>query len=550
MSRSAHVDTFAADHLPAVHDRPDILFTLPELAYPDRLNASAVLLDQRIQQGEGDRSCLVTDHEHWTYADLNARVDAIAHVLTRDLGLVPGNRVLLRAGNTPMLVATLLAVIKAGGIAVPTMPLLRAKELSYPLAKARIRLALCDHSLSDEMERARAGSEQPLHIVYWGDGRADGLEAHMARWMDAGPFVACDTAADDICLIAFTSGTTGEPKGTMHRHRDILAVCDTYGRHILKAMPDDRFIGSPPLAFTFGLGGLVLFPMRVGASTVFPDKVGAEDLMRAIARHRATVIFTAPTAYRAMLTKIGEHDLSSLRRCISAGETLPAATYHAWKAATGLDLMDGIGATEMLHIFIAAPLERLRPGATGLVVPGYEAKVIDAAGREQPRGTPGRLAVRGPTGCRYLADERQRRYVENGWNITGDTYVQDEDGYFWYQARSDDMIVSSGYNIAGPEVEACLLLHPAVAECGVVGAPDPERGAIVKAFVVVRPGHIASDSLRKELQEHVKAQIAPYKYPRDVAFVSTLPKTQTGKVQRFELRRLAGLSAPTRDTVS
>jgi 2-aminobenzoate-CoA ligase len=327
----------------------------------------------------------------------------------------------------------------------------------------------------------------------------------------------------------------------MHVHRDLLAVCDSYGREVLRAGPEDVFIGSPPLAFTFGLGGLALFPFRAGATTVLLERAPPEELLPAIARHRATVCFTAPTAWRAMAqaAAAGGHDVSSLRRCVSAGEALPKPVFEAWRSATGLTLMDGIGATEMLHIFIGAPEEAIRPGSTGLPVPGYEARVIGPDGAELPRGTPGRLAVRGPTGCRYLADPRQAHYVQDGWNVTGDTYVQDQDGYFWYQARSDDMIVSAGYNIAGPEVEAALLTHPAVLECGVVGAPDAERGQVVKAYVVVRPGVAADAALARALQEHVKATIAPYKYPRAVAFLNGLPRTQTGKLQRFALRRMA-----------
>ena len=352
-------------------------------------------------------------------------------------------------------------------------------------------------------------------------------------------FTACDTASDDVCLIGFTSGTTGEPKGTMHFHRDMLATCDSYGRYVLRPQATDRFIGSPPLAFTFGLGGLVLFPLRVGASTVLLEKATPDDLLAAIAAHRATICFTAPTAYRAMLGKLAEHDISSLRKPVSAGEALPKATFEAWLAATGQKILDGIGATEMLHIFIGSPQDDIRPGATGRPVPGYEARVVDDDGRELPPGTVGKLAVRGPTGCRYLADQRQTQYVRDGWNITGDTYLMDADGYFWYQARSDDMIVSSGYNIAGPEVEFALLAHPAVAECGVVGAPDEDRGQIVKAYVVLRPGYTGDAAVTKVLQDFVKETIAPYKYPRAIEYVTGLPRTQTGKLQRFELRRIA-----------
>jgi 2-aminobenzoate-CoA ligase len=440
------------------------------------------------------------------------------------------------------MVAAYLAVVKAGGIVVATMPLLRAKEIAYPIAKAKIRLALCDHRLAEEMEKARSLAPELGRVVYWGSGAPEALETLMAT-PGYETFVPCDTASEDVCLIAFTSGTTGEPKGTMHFHRDMLATCDSYGRYVLRAQASDRVIGSPPLAFTFGLGGLVLFPLRVGAASILIEKASPDDLLGAIEKFRATIAFTAPTAYRAMLARLREHDMSSLRKCVSAGEPLPKATFEAWLAATGIKILDGIGATEMLHIFIGSPEEEIRPGATGKPVPGYEARVVDADRKQLPPNSIGRLAVRGPTGCRYLADKRQLQYVRDGWNITGDTYLMDEDGYFWYQARSDDMIVSSGYNIAGPEVEAALLEHPAVAECGVVGAPDEERGQIVKAYVVLRTGYSGDAATTKLLQEHVKATIAPYKYPRTIEYVTQLPRTQTGKLQRFELRRIAADAA-------
>jgi len=539
---TAHLDTFARDNLPPRAQWPDFLLELPELKYPDRMNCVVELLDRWVAAGHGDRPCLISPAETLSYAQLSERVNRMANVLTRVLGMVPGHRVLLRGPNNPMMVAAYLAVIKAGGVVVATMPLLRAKEIAYPIGKAKIGLALCDHRLAEEMEKARALAPDLERVVYWGSGGADALEALMAR-PGYETFVPCDTAGDDVCLIAFTSGTTGEPKGTMHFHRDMLATCDSYGRHVLRAEAGDRFIGSPPLAFTFGLGGLVLFPLRVGAATILVEKASPDDLLAAIEKFGATIAFTAPTAYRAMLAKLAERNISSLRKCVSAGEALPKATFEAWLAATGIKILDGIGATEMLHIFIGSPEEEILPGATGKPVPGYEARVVDADGKELPPNTIGRLAVRGPTGCRYLADKRQRHYVQDGWNITGDTYLMDADGYFWYQARSDDMIVSSGYNIAGPEVEATLLEHPAVAECGVVGAPDEERGQIVKAYVVLRAGHSGDHALTKTLQEHVKATIAPYKYPRTIEYVTQLPRTQTGKLQRFELRRMAADTA-------
>ncbi|MGE0237730.1 MAG: benzoate-CoA ligase family protein [Parvibaculaceae bacterium] len=534
MIPSAYADTFARDHLPSAEQWPELIFDLPDYRYPDRLNCVTELLDRRIAQGWRDRPCLITDAETLTYGALAERVNRIAHVLVKELGLGSGERVLLRSANNPQFVAAYLAVMKAGGIAVATMPLLRAKELAFPIDKARISLSLCDVRLAEEMEKAKTLAPGLTRIVYFNSPDDDGLEALMRK--AAPEFDAFDTAADDVCLIGFTSGTTGEPKGTMHFHRDVLLIADGYGKHVLKANENDRFIGSPPLAFTFGLGGLVIFPMRAGACSILLEKATPDDLIAAIDRHRATVTFTAPTAYRAMLAKLKPGSCRSLRKCVSAGETLPKAVFDAWLDATGIRLMDGIGATEMLHIFIGAPEEKIRAGATGLPVPGYQAKIVDQEGGELPRGTPGRLAVKGPIGCRYLDDARQADYVENGWNITGDTFIEDEDGYFWYQARSDDMIISAGYNISGPEIENALLTHPAIAECAVVGIADAERGMVPKAFIVLRSGHKGDAQMVKILQDHVKAEIAPYKYPRRVEFRDTLPKTQTGKLQRFALR--------------
>jgi 2-aminobenzoate-CoA ligase len=538
MIRSAHVDTFARDHLPAPEQWPEFSFDLPDLRYPERLNCVSAFVDDWLTAGHGDRDCLISPSERLSYADLAERVNRIANVLTRDLAMVPGNRVLLRGPNSPMMVAAYFAVIKAGGVVVATMPLLRAKELAFPVAKAEIRLALCDARLADEMEKTRPLAPSLARVVYWGSASADSLDILMKR-PGYERFEACDTASDDVCLIAFTSGTTGVPKGTMHFHRDMLAICDSFGKHVLRAAIEDRFIGSPPIAFTFGLGGLVLFPLRVGAAAILLEKATPDELLPAIGKFGATICFTAPTAYRAMLGKLAAHDLSTLRKCVSAGETLPAATFNAWLSATGIRIIDGLGSTEMLHIFIASPEGEMRPGATGRPVPGFAARVVDAAGHELPPGAAGRLAVKGPTGCRYLDDKRQAEYVQGGWNVTGDTYVKDADGYFCYQARSDDMIISAGYNIAGPEVETVLLEHSAVAECGVVGQPDAERGQIVKAYVVLNQGFTPDAALTRALQEHVKSTVAPYKYPRAIEYVKSLPRTETGKLQRFALRRMA-----------
>ncbi|MBX9928494.1 MAG: benzoate-CoA ligase family protein [Gemmatimonadaceae bacterium] len=530
-------DPFVRDHTPSRDAQPEFRFTLPELRYPPRLNVVVELLDRWMERGHGEKPCFIGPQEAWTYAETAAQVDRYANALVKQYGLLPGQRVLLRAPNSPRMAAAYLAVMKAGGIVVATMPLLRAPELAAVITKARIDLALCDARLLPALEEAQRACPTLTRIVTF--AAADAELDRAAERVDA-HFDAYDSASDEPCLLGFTSGTTGGPKATIHYHRDLLAIADTYGRHVLRAESNDRFIGSPPLAFTFGLGGLVIFPLRVGASAVLLEKAPPEELLAAIRHYRPSIVFTAPTAYKAMLSKLEPGDTSSLRRCVSAGETLPASTFEAWRSATGLPLMDGIGATEMLHIFIGSPADEARAGSTGRVVPGYEARVVDANGAAVADGTPGQLAVRGPTGCRYLDDPRQARYVKDGWNYPGDTYIRDADGYFWYQARSDDMIISSGYNIAGPEVEAALLTHPAVLECGVVGLQDADRGTVVAAFVVVQPGITADASLALALQEHVKATIAPYKYPRVVEFVLELPKTASGKLRRNVLREARG----------
>jgi 2-aminobenzoate-CoA ligase len=534
--RSAHVDSFAQDNLPPRELQPEFLFELPELRFPDRLNCAAELLDRHVAKGRGARTCIRAPGISWTYAELQEKANRIANVLVREMGVVPGNRVLLRAPNNPMAAACWFAVMKVGAIAVATMPLLRARELSTIIDKARATHALCEAALAEALREAAAASPVLREIRLHGGEGADSLEAAMER--QPALFSTLDTAAEDCCIFAFTSGTTGVPKATMHFHRDVMAICACWPRHVLKASPDDVFIGSPPLAFTFGLGGLLLFPMSIGASTVLLEKASPPLLVDAIVEHGASVLFTAPTSYRAMAARGTELRATRLRKCVSAGEALPAATRAQWREATGIELIDGIGATEMLHIFISADEAASRPGATGKPVPGYRARVVDAEGRELPPGQVGRLAVKGPTGCRYLADARQKDYVRDGWNYTGDAYLVDEDGYFHYQARTDDMIVSAGYNIAAPEVEAALLLHPAVAECGVVGAPDAERGQVVKAHVVLRAGRQPGEALVAELQDFVKRTIAPYKYPRAIAFHEKLPRTETGKLQRFRLHDL------------
>lgn len=534
LSPSAHIDTFCRDNLPPIQEWPDLTFTLPELQYPERLNCAVELLDKTIDRYGGERRCLLSPTQAWSYSDLRRHADGVARVLVEDLGLVPGNRVLLRAPNNPWLVACWLGVLKAGGVVVTTMPLLRPRELSVICEMARIDLALCDHRFIDDL----AAAEVPgLRTVSYGSDAADDLIRSVAA-KPAG-FEAVGTAADDVALLAFTSGTTGQPKATMHFHRDVLSNALTFSRHVLKPTSDDLFTATPPLAFTFGLGALVVFPLHAGAASLLLEKASAEALADAVAEHGVTVLFTAPTGYRAMLSANKADRLTSLRRCVSAGEALPPATWEAFRDATGVRIIDGIGSTEMLHIFISAADDDIRPGATGKVVPGYSAQILDDEGRPVSDGEIGRLAVRGPTGCRYLADPRQQVYVQNGWNLTGDTYLRDADGYFWYQARSDDMIISAGYNIAGPEVEEALHRHPDVVECGVVGAPDEARGMLVKAYVVLRAG-VAGDSAKvKDLQEFVKAAIAPYKYPRQIEFIDALPRTNTGKLQRFRLRALA-----------
>jgi 2-aminobenzoate-CoA ligase len=537
MTYTAHVDTFTHDHLPPRAQWPEFLFELPELTYPSRINCATALLDHAVARGWGARpAILAPEGVRWSYADLLAHANRIARVLVEDLGVVPGYRVLLRGPNSPLMAACWFAVMKAGAVAVATMPLLRARELVDVITKARITHALCDARLVAELDLARANCPTLATTALFQSTASDAIEVRAAG--KPATFGDVDTAAEDTALIAFTSGTTGAPKGTMHFHRDVLAICDCWPRSTLRATADDIFVGSPPLAFTFGLGGLLLFPLRVGAATLLLEKAPPEVLLPAIAQHRATVLFTAPTSYRAMAPQAKNFDLTSLRKCVSAGEALPAPTRALWKEATGIELIDGIGATELLHIFISHDETDVRPGATGKPIPGYRACVMDDAGHPLPAGAVGRLAVKGPTGCRYLDDERQGQYVQDGWNYTGDAYMVDTDGWFVYQSRTDDMIVSAGYNIAGPEVETALLAHPAVAECGVIGVADEERGQIVKAFVTLKSGFAAGEAMSRALQEHVKQVIAPYKYPRAIEFVAGMPRTETGKLQRFRLRHL------------
>ena len=535
---TAHIDTFIRDRLPPAGQQPDFRFDLPELQYPERLNAAVELIDRH----DRDALALLNDSGRWTYGEMRDLSDRIARLLAEEEGLVPGERVLLRGPNNAMLFACWLGVLKAGGVVVATMPMLRGGEVATILERARISHAIVDSRTLDDF---RAGADRAgtlrSQLSYDGDSGTGELERRLAAV--APGFRPVDTFRDDVALVAFTSGTTGRPKGCVHYHRDVLASADSFARHLLAPRAGDRWACSAPIAFTFGLGMLLTFPWRFGGTAVTIETPGPKPLLEAVQRHRVTTLATAPTAYKAMLAMLGDHDIASLRSCVSAGEHLPAATWHAWRDATGLAIVDGIGATEMMHIFISAAGDDIRPGATGKAVPGYVATVLGENDAPLATGT-GRLAVKGPTGCRYFDDARQLDYVIGGWNVTGDTYRRDEDGYFWYVARSDDMIVSSGYNIAAPEVENALYGHAAVQECAVIGAPCEERGQQVKAFVVPAPGHAPGPDLAKALQDHVKAAIAPYKYPRQIEFVDALPKTATGKLQRYALRERADGSTP------
>lgn len=532
---SGHTDSFARNNLPPAASWPD--FLLDGFDYPDHMNIGVELTDAMVDKGFGDNTALIGNGRRRTYKELSDWTNRLAHVLVDDLGVEPGNRVLIRSANNPAMVACWLAATKVGAVVVNTMPMLRAKELSAIIDKAEISHALCDSRLMDELAACAKGSSF-LKTVVGFDGTSN-HDAELDRLALQKPvrFDAAQTGRDDVALLGFTSGTTGEPKATMHFHRDLMIIADGYAAEVLQVTPDDVFVGSPPLAFTFGLGGLAVFPLRFGAAATLLENASPPNLIEIIETYRATICFTAPTAYRAMMEAMEEGaDLSSLRIAVSAGETLPAPVYEKWIEMTGKPMLDGIGATEMLHIFLSNRLDDHRPACTGKPVTGYEVKIIDADGNAVKTGEIGRLAVRGPTGCRYLADDRQADYVQGGWNITGDSFSMDNQGYLHFGARNDDMIISSGYNIAGPEVEAALLSHPAVSECAVVGAPDEARGQIVQAHVVLTADAIGDDDMIKTLQDHVKATIAPYKYPRSVKFIGALPKTETGKIQRFRLK--------------
>ena len=546
--QTAHLDTFARDRLPPPETWPDLLLAPPAPTYPDRLNCAVELLDRAVHSGWADSTAFVTDREPISYSSLAAHVNRAANALTKELGLIPGNRVLIRSANNVGTVVIWLATLKAGGIAVATMPLLRARELSTIIERAEVNIAICDYRLAEELNSAlETGAGTLTTLLFDGSGETEqDFERLVAKQLPT--FEPVNTAADDVALIAFTSGTTGKPKATVHFHRDVLAICDTFSARVLRPRADDLFIGSPPLAFTFGLGGLVLFPMRAGAASLLLENAGPDDLFAAIEKHRATVLMTSPTAYRRLLGFGSSAPLASLRRCVSAGEALPRTVFDSWLDATGLKIIDGIGSTEMLHIFISSSDEAIRPGAVGLPVPGYEGRVVGDDMRDLQAGEIGRLAVRGPTGCRYLDDLKlQETYVVNGWNLTGDAFLRDDEGYFWYQARTDDMIITSGYNVAAPEVEAVLLEHPAVGECAVIGIVDELRGQSVRAYIVPVEGVDPGAELAETLREFVKTQIAIYKCPRSVEFIGALPRSATGKVQRQALRSTA-TSAPTMGT--
>jgi 2-aminobenzoate-CoA ligase len=541
---SAHVDTFTRDNLPQFGLWPDLRLDRPEFTYPERLNAAVELTDRNVERGFGDRTALIGNGRRRTYKELADWSNRLAHALVENYGVKPGNRVLIRSGNNPALVAAWLAATKAGAVVVNTMPMLRAGELAKIVDKAEIALALTDSRIADELVACAKTSRFLRQVVNF-DGTSN-HDAELDRIALNKPvrFDAVKTGRDDVALLGFTSGTTGEPKATMHFHRDLMIVADGYAREVLNVTEDDVFVGSPPLAFTFGLGGLAIFPLRYGATATLLENASPPEMVKIIETYKATICFTSPTAYRAMMAAMDKGaDLSSLRLAVSAGETLPAPVFDAWTRRTGKTLLDGIGSTELLHIFITNRIGDAVAGTTGHPVTGYEAKIVDDDMNELPAGTVGKLAVRGPTGCRYLADSRQSNYVRDGWNLTGDSFVSDANGRLSFVARSDDMIVSSGYNIAGPEIEAALLSHPAVAECGVVGAPDEARGMIVKAYVVLAGGAEGDAALTAALQEHVKREIAPYKYPRAIEYVEALPKTETGKLRRFALRQMAAASA-------
>jgi 2-aminobenzoate-CoA ligase len=534
---SAHVDTFTRDRLPPAAEWPDLLLDRPEFQHPDYLNAAVELTDRMVDKGFGDRTALIGNGRRRTYKELTDWSNRLAHALVEDFGLRPGNRVLIRSGNNPAMVAAWLAVTKCGGVAVNTMPMLRAGELAKIVDKAQVSLALTDSRIADEIVACAKDSRFLKKVISF-DGTAN-HDAELDRVALSKPvkFDAVRTGRDDVALLGFTSGTTGEPKATMHFHRDLLIIADGYAKQVLGVTPDDVFVGSPPLAFTFGLGGLAIFPLRFGATATLLENASPANMIEIIETYKATISFTSPTAYRAMIMAMDKGaDLSSLRMAVSAGETLPGPVFEAWTQKTGKPILDGIGSTELLHIFISNHAGEAAPGATGQPVAGYEARIVDDEMHDVADGTIGHLAVRGPTGCRYLADARQTQYVRDGWNLTGDDFVRDGNGVFHFVARADDMIISSGYNIAGPEVEAALLTHPDVAECAVVGAPNEERGQIVEAHVVLKPDIVGDDACIKRLQEHVKAAIAPYKYPRSIKFLGVLPKTQTGKIQRFKLK--------------
>ncbi len=514
--------------------------------WPAKLNIAEVLVDDNLKRG--DKPAILYEDRQIKYRELQLMINKFGNAL-KVLDVKPYDRVMLRLPNIPEFIVSSLAVQKLGAVSVPTFTLLKAKELSYIASDCEAKVLITTPSLLEDVEKAKGELKTIRHIVL-ADAKPSEVEA---------PYIAFDYLMDDfkeatglepvrvdqdeVTLLLYTSGTTGPPKGCIHTHRHYLAVADCYAKNVLQAREDDVWGGPPTMAFAYGHTGLICNPLRHGATTslVGSGRFEPASMFQLIEKHGISVFYGVPTAYRTMVAlkhERGKYDFSSLRVCVTAGEPCPPSLYYTIKEFFGCEVLEHMGCTELFNGFISTRFGQVKPGSMGLAVPGYDVRILGDDGNEVKTGEVGHLAVAGPIGIRYWKlPEKQAESVRNGWNHTGDMAYKDEEGFFWFASRSDDIIKTAAYRVSPHEVEEALIKHGAVAEAGVIGVPDLERGQIIKAFIVLKPDHKPSSRLEEELRVFVKDQIAPYKAPKEVEFVKELPKTETGKIRRAELKR-------------
>jgi benzoate-CoA ligase len=512
----------------------------PEIVIPDRFNATAYFVDRIVEEGHGARTAILCGDQAISYQEVLAEVNRAGNALL-ELGVEIENRVALLLLDCPEFAYAFFGAIKIGAVPVPINTLLKPQDYGYLLRDSRARALIVSAELLSSVESILPTLERMRHVVVVGEAARYASFAQLLQ-RQAADLEAADTCKDDVAFWLYTSGTTGMSRAAVHLQHDMVYCSRLYADSILNIGPEDRTFSIAKLYFAYGLGNALYCPFAVGASTVFfPGRPMPEAVFTTVKRYRPTLFFGVPTAYAAMLHAAeqgAEADFSSVRLCVSAGEPLPAGLYRRWLDRFGVEILDGIGSTEVLHIFLSNRPGSVRPGSSGLPVPGYEAQIVDDDGATVGPGEIGNLMVRGDSTCAYYWNKHDasRRQIAGEWIRTGDKYHTDEDGYFWYDGRSDDMLKAGGIWVSPTEVEGVIVEHPAVLECAVVGAEDEERLVKPKAYVVLKDGAQAADGLVLEIQELVKGRLAPYKYPRWIEFVDDLPKTATGKIQRYKLR--------------